>query len=294
MSVLHEHPCLIRLLAAAGDGIFIERSAKCGPGRWAPGRTLISMALGDDRHETMRRELPAVLEGLGMLAADRKVFLKPLATLHRDDPATVPSYLHVGLEESRHKVYWEIPLPERPPPRDDRFALYRAWKWQSGSPAFESEYVLLPSANDALDAIEDQLRAMPDVVGDLLEQLQISFALKQTPWPPLSVRIEERGHGLQTPRNSLNLHLYSAGLPLGSIAGLMMTLTRHWHSAPRHALVQWMAECGDQGLSNVSLGVGDDGQPFFTCYHGGRPLMREEIAQAAACAASQVTLDTPL
>ncbi len=252
----------------------LERSAKCRPGRWSRQRVLFSAAVEAFGPKRLRRELPLLLASLGMSKADAGNFLAG-ATLPGGEPA---HYLHLGVEDGRAKVYWEASRPARLA-EGERFVLYRAWKWQAGEPAAVSDYVLVPSAGEARQAIQALLADMPMALADLLEQLEVSFALNQTPWPPLTVRIEERRGERQTPRHSLNLHLYGGRLPLGTIAGLMMGLKREWNSAPRQATEDWVAAHGGEVLSNLSFGIGDDGKPFLTCYHGTRlcrPLPSEE------------------
>lgn len=245
-----------------------EASMKCRPGHWTTQRWLFGVSLASVERETLRDELPSVLNALGMPREDRMAFLHPLLSSPERSPL---HYLHLGIEDARCKAYWEMPMPDELAGALGRFVLYRAWKWQPGQVrAAYSEYVLLPSARQARAALHDELQHMPMLIGDLLEQLEVSCALKQMPWPPLMVRIEEWRHGQSTSRHSLNLHLHGARLPLGTVAGLLMALARTWESASRRTLVEWIAAHGDELLSNISLGVGEDRQPFFTCYHGGR------------------------
>ncbi|SDK71703.1 hypothetical protein SAMN05192555_1019 [Franzmannia pantelleriensis] len=194
------------------------------------------------------------------------------------DPVHV-QYLHLGLEGQRCKVYWEFPMPERLDGSTSHHVQYRAWKWHAGEPAAAcSDYVILPSAGAARAAIRQTTQAMPALVGELIEQLEISAALKHYPWPPMTVAIDEWLARQSTPRRSLNVHLHEADLPLGTIAGLMMALAREWQAAPQQTLVDWVARHGAERLSNVSLGLGHDSQPFFTCYYGGRVLSPDSKA----------------
>ncbi|MBA2777285.1 hypothetical protein [Billgrantia kenyensis] len=261
-------------LAGLAMPFSLEQSAKCRPGRWSRQRYLFSTpvdALGPDR---LARELPRLLASLGMGEGDAAAFL---------DGMQLPSgglahYLHLGVEDGRPKAYWEASQPPTLGP-GERFVLYRAWKWWPGEEAAVSDYVLVPTAGEARQAIQALLADLPMAMTDLLEQLEVSFALSQTPWPPLTVRIEERRGESPTPRHSLNLHLYGARLPLGAFAGLVMGLKREWSSAPRQATVDWVAAHGDELLSNLSFGYGEDGKPFLTCYHGTRlcrPAASEE------------------
>lgn len=243
----------------------IERSAKWRPQRWSTDRLLCSTPVAVCGADVLARQLPALLERLGMQHTDMQAFLAEL----RPTVGEVPHYLHLGVEDGRCKVYWEASQPEQLA-QESRFVLYRAWKWQPGEAAALSEYVLEPSAGQAVRAIKALLAEMPMALADLLEQLEVSFALKQTPWPPLTVRIEEHMGGRETQRHSLNLHLHQARLPLGGIAGLCMGLVREWQSAPRSTVVEWVAAHGSEMLGNLSFGIGDDGQPFLTCYHGAR------------------------
>ncbi|WP_162622991.1 hypothetical protein [Billgrantia lactosivorans] len=252
-----------RLFAGLGVAFGLERSVKCGPGRWSTRRRLYSAAVEACGVERLARELPALLVELGMDDASREAFLAALQAPRQ------PHFLHLGVEESRCKVYWEAPLPRELGP-GERFVLYRAWKWQPGETAALSDYVLVPTAGEARAAYRRQCEGMPMALVDLLEQLEVSFALAQTPWPPLTVRIEESRRGRATPRASLNLHLHQARLPLGGVAGLMMGLAREWDSAPRQALVAWIAAHGNEFLGNLSFGLGHDDEPFLTCYHGAR------------------------
>lgn len=252
-----------RFFAELGVAFGLERSVKCGPGRWSTRRRLYSAAVEACGVERLARALPALLAELGMDEASRREFLAALQAPNQ------PHFLHLGIEESRCKVYWEAPLPSALEP-GERFVLYRAWKWQPGEPAALSDYVLLPNASEARAACRRQCEDMPMELVDLLEQLEVSFALAQTPWPPLTVRIEESHRGQATARASLNLHLHQARLPLGGVAGLMMGLAREWGSAPRQVLVEWIAAHGNEFLGNLSFGLGRDGEPFLTCYHGAR------------------------
>lgn len=249
-------------LAGLGVPFGVEHSAKCRPGGWSSERALFSAPVAACGVAALQRDLPAFLASLGMAESDCRAFM---AELKDDEP---PHFLHLGIEDSRCKAYWEAELPDAPP--QGRFVLYRAWKWVPGDAAAVSDYVLVPSAPEAKAAIREQASRMPMSLVDLLEQLEVSFALKQVPWPPLTVRIEEQRQGQATVRQSLNLHLHQARLPLGAIAGLMMGLTREWESTARQSVVEWVAAHGDELLGNLSFGLGDDGQPFLTCYHGAR------------------------
>ncbi|APX92897.1 hypothetical protein BWR19_08120 [Halomonas sp. 1513] len=245
-----------------GRGHFEEHSAKWRPGQWSAVRHLMGVPLNGLSARELQPALPELLSELGMRDDDQAGFLAPL------QQAPLPHFLHLGVEEQRCKVYWEAPLPTSPPA--GRFALYRAWKWQPGEEASVSEYLLASSAKQVRGWIDAQCQALPDDVEDLLEHLEIQFALRQLPWPPVCVRIEERQHGSATPRHSINLHLHGARLALGRIAGPLFALARSWQVAPRAEVQRWLAQHGNQMLSNLSLGVDHLDRPFFTCYYGGR------------------------
>ncbi|MGQ4879970.1 hypothetical protein ACOJCM_15500 [Billgrantia sp. LNSP4103-1] len=249
-----------------------ERSAKFRPARWSTRRQLFSVPVQACGRERLLRELPGRLHAMGMAPQASQAFLEPL------QGEILPHYLHFGIEDERCKAYWEAALPDRPP-TSERFVLYRAWKWVPGEAAAESDYVLVPSAPAARREIAAQLAALPPLLADLLEQLEVGFALAQTAWPPLTVRIEERQQGRETPRHSLNLHLHQARLPLGAIAGLLLALAREWQGANREAICTWIAAHGNETLGNLSFGVGNDGLPFLTCYHGARAARGEQAEQ---------------
>lgn len=244
-----------------------EKSAKCRPGHWSTQRCLFSVPVELVSPDTLVDALGHVLSELGMTDDDARECLAPLHD-HLDDGRALPHFLHLGVEDDRCKIYWESPLPD-PIPRDSRFVLYRAWKWRAGESVARSDYVLLPTAGEARQAIERELAEQPaSPLHDVIEQLQISYALGQTSWPPLTVRVEEIQAGRATGRDSLNLHLHQADLPLGTLAGTLFSLTRDWRSAARETLVSWMARHGNETLSNLSFGCDRGGQSFLTCYHG--------------------------
>ncbi|MFC3392687.1 hypothetical protein [Aidingimonas halophila] len=244
-----------------------EKSAKCRPGRWSTQRCLFSVPVQAIPPDMLYDELGRLLFDLGMSRVDAETCLAPLDSC-AEETLQCPHYLHLGVEDDRCKVYWEVKKPDSLP-GNERFVLYRAWKWRAGESVARSDYVLLPSAREARRAIDDELQAQPDSpLHDLIEQLQVSFALAQTPWPPLTVRIEEVQAGKATGRDSLNLHLHRAGLPLGTLAGPMFSLSREWKAAARDTLISWMAKHGNEILSNLSFGRDETGQPFVTCYHG--------------------------
>jgi len=238
-----------------------ESSLKWRPGQWSSARRLLGIPLQQLERARLTSALPALLDDLGMGSADQSECLtafRDVAHLH---------YLHLGVEEQRCKVYWEMPLPSSPPA--ERFVLYRAWKWMPGEPASSSDYVLARSASEARRWIAGQLDPMPMPLHDLVEHLEIQFALKQVPWPPVCVRIEEQCQGESTPRYSINLHVHAAKLPLGRMAGPLFGLARHWQLGPRGQVQDWLGRYGGRLLSNISLGVDHLGRPFFTCYYNG-------------------------
>lgn len=243
-----------------------EQSVKCLPGRWLTQRRLFSLPVDAVSTSKLLLALERLLTDLGMPSQDVEECLSPLVSPVADQP--LPHYLHLGVEDDRCKIYWETKRPDSLR-KDARFVLYRAWKWRANEPVARSDYVLLTTAREARLAIEQELSLAPTCpVHDLIEQLQVSFALQQAPWPPLTVRIEEIQDGRSTGRDSLNLHLHSASLPLGAIAGTMFSLARDWRSAPRDTLIAWMARHGNEVLSNLSFGRNESGQPFLTCYYG--------------------------
>ncbi|PMR72713.1 hypothetical protein [Billgrantia endophytica] len=248
-----------------------EQSVKLRPSYWGEQRVLYSVPLSRQPSRVLTERLEALLTQWQMPAVDQQQVLSG-----PDDDAAGKQplhYLHLGLEGDRCKVYWEYPLPSSAAEAGERHVQYRAWKWRPGQTrAAQSEYVLLPTATSARGAIRQQLELLPPLVADLVEQLEISTALMQHPWPPMTVRIEEAQAGNATPRDSINLHMHQSRLPLGTIAGLLMALARDWQSAPRDTLVQWMVQHGNQMLGNVSFGLGGDRQPFFTCYYAGQRL----------------------
>ncbi|WP_139197170.1 hypothetical protein [Vreelandella subterranea] len=264
----YRHLALMREFAEAlGHGHFEERSDKWRPAQWSSARRLVGIPLQQLDMSQLQKRLPTLLESLGMPSRDQGNFLAASQCGQR------PHYLHLGVEEQRCKVYWETPMPSAPPTQ--RFSLYRAWKWQAGEPAADcSDYVLACSAEEARRWINDQLKDMPEPLGDLVEHLEIQFALKQVSWPPISVRIEEHRLGQATPRHSINLHVHAAQMPLGRIAGPLFGLARHWQLGPRMLVQRWLGRYGDKLLSNISLGVDHLGRPFFTCYYGGHVAKR--------------------
>lgn len=255
------------MLAMAGR-CMTEDSLKLRPGHWLDQRQLYSLPLRLLPAETIQAALPPLLDKLAISPTARQAVLRPL----EDGCLGSLHYLHLGIEQGRCKIYWEAPTPAHAPPDTERFVLYRSWKWFPGEEASLDEYVLLPSALRVRQRIEELMPQMPVLIADLLEQLEVSFALQQQPWPPLSVEIESVVQGRQGARDSLNLHVHSARLPLGVIAGLMLALAREWQVAPRQQVYQWLARHGGQMLSNISFGLGEDGEPFFTCYYGGRAV----------------------
>lgn len=248
-----------------------EWSVKCLPGRWLSHRCLFMVPVEAATSDMLSPALERLLADLGMSSPHIEESLAPLNRHDSaDPPLSRPNYLHLGVEGDRCKIYWEAKRPDTPS-REKRFVLYRAWKWRANEPVARSDYVLLTTASDARRAIERELAAATtNPLHDVLEQLQVSFALQQEPWPPLTVRIEETQNGRPTGRDSLNLHVHRALLPLGTIAGTMFSLARDWQSAPRDTLIEWMARHGNEVLSNISFGRNEAGQPFITCYHGAK------------------------
>lgn len=245
-----------------------ERSVKCLPGSWLTQRRLFSVPVDAVSTSKLLLSLERLLTDLGMPDQFVEECLSPVVSPVVDQP--LPHYLHLGIEDDRCKIYWEDRRPDTLP-KEERFVLYRAWKWRANEPVARSDYVLLATASDARRAIERELAAAPtSPLHDVLEQLQVSFALQQEPWPPLTVRIEEIQNGRPTGRDSLNLHVHRASLPLGTIAGTMFSLARDWQSAPRDTLIEWIAGHGNEVLSNFSFGRNEAGQPFVTCYHGAK------------------------
>ncbi|WP_143005081.1 hypothetical protein [Billgrantia gudaonensis] len=241
-----------------------EMSAKCRPGQWSTQRCLFSLPVSSMAPQRLASVLGDTLATLGMLEADREAFLAGLA-----DPEALPHFLHLGVEDDRCKVYWETDSPSEPLPAARRHVMYRAWKWRADECAASSDYVLLPTAHEAREAIEAELECHPmSPMHDVIEQLQISFALAQAAWPPVTVRIEEMQAGEPTGRDSLNLHLHRAGLPLGTLAGPLFSLAREWQTTSRQTLIDWMARHGSETLGNLSFGRGAGEEPFLTCYHG--------------------------
>ncbi|MDR5907393.1 hypothetical protein [Franzmannia qiaohouensis] len=271
MTATEWHPAALTLLREAVAELATpwleEQSVKLGPGHWGAQRVLFSLPLARLSQSVLSDTLQTLLARWQMPTSDQQRVLSELAAAG----GSAPHFLHLGLEGERRKVYWEYTLPESAPDPATRHVQYRAWKWTPGQDhAAVSEYLLLPSASAASAAIGDQLAVMPALVADIVEQLEISSALSQRAWPPMTVRIEEQQAGSTTPRDSLNLHMHQSRLPLGSVAGLLMALARDWQCAPRQRLVQWIAQHGDQLLGNVSFGVGAGQQPFFTCYYAGK------------------------
>ena len=238
-----------------------ERSVKCAPARWAHQRRLYSVPLDGVDADDLAVRLEGLLESLALAPGDRRAFVAGLST------QTMAHYLHLGLEAATTKVYWEAPLPDKALP-GRRFPLYQAWKWRPGVDASVSDYVLLESAEAVRHAMASTLAAMPPLVGDVIEQLEVSHALARKPWPPLTVRIEERRQGRDTGRDSINLHLHPAEIRLGELAGLLLSLAREWRCTSRAQAIEWIAAHGDKPLSNLSLGFDAKGEPFVTFYHG--------------------------
>ncbi|MDR5885055.1 hypothetical protein [Vreelandella janggokensis] len=242
---------------------------KCLPGRWSSQRRLFSVPIDAVSIDVLSPALEQLLADLGMPGQQVEECLAPLNRKDRSGPQlSRPHYLHLGVEGDRCKIYWETKRPTSIP-KEARFVLYRAWKWRANEPVTRSDYVLLTTARAARRAIDLELsKDPPCAMHDLIEQLQVSFALQQEPWPPLTVRIEEVQDGHPTGRDSLNLHLHRAALPLGTVAGTMFTLARDWQSTSRDTLIAWVAGHGNQLLSNFSFGRNESGHPFATCYYG--------------------------
>lgn len=246
-----------------------ERSVKFRFGRSSSQRCLFSVPVDLVSSDKLSKVLVRLLGDLGMSSQDADECLFPLNTTSVEG-GPLPHYLHLGVEDDRCKIYWEEKRPETLV-KEDRFVLYRAWKWRVGESVARSDYVMLTTAQAARQAIEIELSLEPtSPLHDLLEQLQVSFALAQEPWPPLTVRIEEIQDGQPTGRNSLNVHLHRASLPLGTVAGTMFSLARDWQSTSRDTVIAWMANHGNEVLSNLSFGRDENDQPFVTCYHGAR------------------------
>lgn len=260
-----------RLLKSLALPYMSERSVKCLPGQWLSQRCLFMVPVEAGTFDVLSPALEQLLADLGMSGPYIEESLAPLNQHDNADPQlSRPNYLHLGVEDDRCKIYWEYKRPDMPT-REKRCVMYRAWKWRVNEPVARSDYVLMTTARDARRAIARELgAAKTNPLHDVLEQLQISFALQQESWPPLTVRIEEMQNGRPTGRDSLNLNVHRALLPLGTIAGTMFSLARDWQSAPRDTLIEWIAGHGNEVLSNIAFGRNEAGQPFMTCYHGAK------------------------
>ncbi|WP_139029285.1 hypothetical protein [Halomonas sp. GFAJ-1] len=275
-SVVNDLEALVKGLGAP---YLVEPSAKFQPGQWRSDRCLFGIDVNTLTAEQWQSRLQPMLQQLGMLAEDEQSFMRLLYAPDAEQKAS-PHYLLVGVEGKTNKVYWEHSLSQlRHHDPINPLVLYSAWKWQSQHPAIITDYVMAPDAHQAQRLIQRELQNLPPVVEDLLEQLEIIAALKNTPWPPLTVDVIERAPPQalslpapddRTPRCSINLHLHHFAPRLGDIAAPMFALAREWLSAERDELRKWLAHYGDQMLSNVSLGVDQHAKPFMTFYYGGK------------------------
>ncbi|NOG32832.1 hypothetical protein HLB35_15645 [Halomonas sp. TBZ9] len=262
-----------------GAPYLVEPSAKFQPGQWRSDRCLFGIDVNALTLPQWESRLPLMLQALGMCVEDEYAFMRLLSV-----PGVVrkaaPHYLLVGQEGQTYKVYWEHSLSQlRHHNPTQPLVLYSAWKWQAHQPARVTDYVMAPDVKHAWQLIQRELAKLPPVIEDTLEQLEILAALKQTPWPPITVDVTERApfttshmaeKSERTQRASINLHLHHFSPRLGDVAAPIFALAREWHSAERDELRQWLAGHGDQGLSNVSLGVDQHAQPFITFYYGGK------------------------
>lgn len=280
-------PDLGALVESLGVPYLVEPSAKFQPGKWRKDRCLFGIDLNVLTPAQWQERLQPVLRQLGMLPADQQAFMRLLLAPDAEQKVA-PHYLLMGLEGQVTKVYWEHSLAElRHRDPNELLVLYSAWKWKTQQPATVTNYVMAPDAKQANALIQRELQKMPPVVEDLLEQLEILAAFKQTSWPPLTVDvIESESEGKsaspstqpneyllsddRTSRCSINLHLHHFAPRLGDIAAPIFTLAREWSSVGREDVRAWLAEYGDQMLSNVSLGVDQHAKPFMTFYYGGR------------------------
>ncbi|RUR27869.1 hypothetical protein ELY33_14865 [Vreelandella andesensis] len=268
------------LVKGLGVSYLVEPSAKFQPDQWRSDRCLLGIDVNTLTARQWQTRLPPVLKHLGMLGEGQQSFMHLLSAPDAEQKAA-PHYLLIGLEGQTSKVYWEHSLAElRHHDPSTPLVLYSAWKWKAEHPALITDYVMAPDAQQANLLIQRELQKLPPVVEDLLEQLEIIAALKNTPWPPLTVDVIERAPSPsqakesstfddRTQRCSINLHLHHFAPRLGDIAAPIFTLAREWLSAERDELRDWLAQYGDQMLSNVSLGVDQHAKPFMTFYYGG-------------------------
>lgn len=267
------------LLESLGVPFLMEPSTKFQPGQWRSDRRLFGVDVNSLTLQQWESRLPLMLQALGMCEEDEYAFMRLLSVPNMKEKAA-PHYLLVGQEGQTYKVYWEHSLAQlRHRSPDNPLVLYSAWKWQANQPARATDYVMAPDAKHAQQLIQRELNQLSPIVEDLLEQLEILAALKNIPWPPLTVDVIERTPLAETQsstpddrtlRRSVNLHLHHFSPRLGEVAAPIFTLAREWLSAERDELRQWLAGYGDQMLSNVSFGIDQHAQPFMTFYYGGK------------------------
>ena len=231
----------VRAVAAGlGRPFGAERSVKLCAGQARHGRALYSVALGPDP----RAELLAAAEALGA-PAEAVAPLLPYAG--------AATHLHFGAEPpATAKLYLEFAAP--PPRRADLVFLAAKWRADGAASPALATYSRRDEALEALLA-----RLVPASLHGPLRALAARAGA-----PPRALEVAEP----PSPRRSLDLNLYDAGLTLADAAAELRAL----HAALGVPGAEgFLAAHGAEPLGHVAAGTARDGAPFATIYFGGGP-----------------------
>ncbi|MBS0126830.1 hypothetical protein [Thetidibacter halocola] len=225
-----------------GRDVFAERSVKLTPQGVQADRVLYGIR---------SKDAPG-LRGQVMTLARR--LLLPRVALDEIELRFGEAFMvHAGQEGRDEAAVCKLYLEFATPPADLPGLRFIAWKAAQGR-VVRSTYTRIPAQRP--EAFAAVFGPLPPPVAQALDGLVRLAASRLDPANLVLLRLEEPG----TPRASLDLNLYDAGLTLGMAQPLL---------APALAL---FGQAGVPGfgtaarLGHLSAGIGRDGAPFLTIY----------------------------
>lgn len=246
-------PALCAALAGIERPLLCERSAKATAGGLCAGRYLVSFprqALGPGP----RRVLQSLCAGLGA----------PEAGFARLDPhQSRASAIHFGYEPDPAgtvlKCYLEFAPEDRPEPG----LVFLALKWRDDGAHALSCYWTRDGIGEAAQ------RALLDAIlppGPVRKSMHALMRLSPERQALRFLEVEELG----SPRRSVDLNLADCRHKVGDQKALL----KRFLGATAEART-YLGEHADDGLGHVAAGIGRDGQPFATVYHGAHRVFGE-------------------
>ncbi|WP_339948561.1 hypothetical protein [uncultured Albimonas sp.] len=228
------------VVTGLGVSFGAERSVKLEAGEARGGRALFSVALGADP----RADLLAAAHAMGA----PETAVAPLLPY-----AGAAAHLHFGAEPpATAKLYLEFAVP--PPRRADLVFLAAKWRLDGAAPPALATYC---RRDEGLEDLLDRLAPAP----------------LHAPLRALAARAARGPRALEvaeppSPRLSLDLNLYDAGLTLADAAAELLALHRALDAPGGQALLD---AHGAEPLGHVAAGRSRAGAPFATIYFGGGP-----------------------